>query len=115
MLINYLLQFAKESTGILKLSVEDHSVSKDPEVELATSSFEDFSTCRFKNKKIWKNEKKFKKERKRYYAALAEEVGESKKEIAKQQEAAAMLENFKNVQEAPEWFRRAFDKVPAFC
>ena len=108
------LQFAKESTGILKLNIEDLSAVKDPEINTATSSFEDFGTCRFKNKKIWKNEKKLRKERKRYYAALAEEVGESKKEIVKQQEAAA-LENFKNVQEAPEWFRSSFDKVPPFC
>ena len=99
----------------MKLSIEDLAVAKDPEVNTATSLCEEFPTChRLKSKKIWKNEKKLKKERKRYYASLAEEVGENKKELAKQQEAA-LLEKCKNIEEAPEWFKSAFDKVPAFC
>ena len=75
------------------------------------ASFDDF-TPRLMNKKIWKNEKKLKKERKRYYAALAEEIGESRKENAPKpcdHTTASPASN--RDQEAPMWFSSAMEKV----
>ena len=59
------------------------------------------------SKKIWKNEKKLKKERKRYYAALAEEIGESRKETSQN----VVESPSSNEQEIPTWFSTAMDKV----
>lgn len=62
------------------------------------------------SKKIWKNEKKFKKERKRYYAALAEEIGESRKETLPKTQNIVDSPN-SNEQEIPAWFSTAMEKV----
>ena len=61
------------------------------------------------SKKIWKNEKKLKKERKRYYAALAEDVGESRKTLSKPQNFADSP--CSNDQEIPTWFSTSMEKV----
>lgn len=63
------------------------------------------------NKKIWKNEKKLKKERKRYYAALAEEIGEGRKENQPKTHDFAAASPSSNEQEAPVWFSTAMEKV----
>lgn len=63
------------------------------------------------SKKIWKNEKKLKKERKRYYAALAEEIGESRKENPSKANQFIAESPSSNELEAPAWFSTAMDKV----
>lgn len=99
------MQFAKRCGDILRLKVEDLSQTKSAEVITPTaSSCEDYSTSRLMNKKIWKNEKRLKKERKKYYAALAEEIGESRKENSTTIGSA-------NSEEAPAWFNNAMEKV----
>lgn len=94
------IEFARSSGGILRLRVEDLSSAKRAESTSTVSSVEDHHASRLMSKKIWKNEKKLKKERKRYYAALAEGVGESRKESTNSDE-----------QQAPVWFNTAMEKV----
>ena len=61
------------------------------------------------SRKILKNEKKLKKERKRYYASLAEDVGERLKTLPKQESFADSP--CSNEQEVPTWFSSAMEKV----
>ena len=83
---------------------------KSSESTPSVPSYQDYDTNRLMSKKIWKNEKKFKKERKRYYAALAEEVGESRKEtLPKTQNIVDSPSS--NEQEVPAWFNTAMEKV----
>lgn len=100
---------------MLRLRVEDFLLTKGAEsTPSVASSFEDCASKRLMNKKLWKNEKKLKKERKRYYAALAEEIGESRKEDTQQtQHLTAESPNNKE-QEMPVWFITAMEKV-VFC
>ena len=67
------------------------------------------------NKKIWKNEKKLKKERKKYYAALAEEIGESRKETPLKNHNCVAGRQNSDEQEVPGWFNTAMEKVLLFC
>ena len=97
----------------MRLRVEDLVLTKSAELTPSVPSFEDYNSSRLMSKKIWKNEKKFKKERKRYYAALAEEIGESRKET-QLPTAQNCVDSPSNEQEVPPWFSTAMEKV-YFC
>ena len=96
----------------MRLRVEDLALIKSAESTPAVPSFEDYNANRLMSKKIWKNEKKFKKERKRYYASLAEEIGESRKETLPKTQSFDSPSS--NEQEVPVWFSTAMEKVPLF-
>ena len=94
----------------MRLKVEDLSLTKRTESIPTVTSIEDYNGGRLMSKKIWKNEKKLKKERKRYYAALAEEIGESRKEtLPKAQNVAGSP--LTDEQEIPAWVNTAMEKV----
>ena len=88
-------------------------MTRNAESESTTTvaSFEEYAPSRLMSKKIWRNEKKLKKERKRYYAALAEEVGESRKENGPNPCDYITASPSTREQEAPAWFHSAMEKV----